>query len=149
MARKHQEDMDDIKYYLVLLIILKSVPRREQAILISTEGLLRQSADIDPKTEPDRYPVSNIQDYCGDLHGQTLFSRIHVVKVYNELLSPADCKKTATLTPSGYLKSKCLSDFQMEGRVSNTSWMKLCEIFPGDKSNYYTSHYYYLPNHIL
>ena len=53
-------------------------------------------------TTPDRYPIPHIQDLTASLAGQRIFSKIDLVRAYNQVpVAEADIPKTAVATPFG------------------------------------------------
>ena len=56
-------------------------------------------------TRPDRYPLPNIRDFTNNLRGCKFFSKLDLVKGYNQVpMSEADICKTAIVTPFGLFK---------------------------------------------
>ncbi|KAH9585982.1 Transposon Ty3-G Gag-Pol polyprotein [Schistosoma haematobium] len=54
------------------------------------------------KTIHDRYPLSHIHDSTATLRGKTVFSKIDLVKAYNQIpMATDDIPKTAMITPFG------------------------------------------------
>jgi hypothetical protein len=65
---------------------------------------------LNARTIPDRYPVRHIHDYSHQLFGFSVFSKIDLVRAYNQIsVHPADIHKTAITTPLGLFEFPFMS----------------------------------------
>jgi hypothetical protein len=77
---------------------------------------------------PDRYPVRHIQDSFHELFGCSIFSKIDLVRAYNQIpVHPDDIQKRALPLHSAYSSSiSCPSVCATPPRLSNASWTTSC-----------------------
>lgn len=57
---------------------------------------------LNARTIPDRYPIRNLQDFAYQLSGSHIFSKVDLIKAYNQIrVNEVDIPKTAITTPFG------------------------------------------------
>ncbi|KFD62660.1 hypothetical protein M514_03771 [Trichuris suis] len=73
-------------------------------------GIWRPCGDyhrLNNVTKPDRYPVPHGNDFSSLLFGRRMFSKIHLVRAYQQIpVHPKDVHKTAITTPFGLYEYK-------------------------------------------
>lgn len=57
---------------------------------------------LNARTIPDKYPIRHIQDFAHQLAGSKIYSKVDLIKAYNQIpVHPGDIMKTAITTPFG------------------------------------------------
>jgi hypothetical protein len=65
---------------------------------------------LNARTIPDRYSVRHIHDYSHQLFDSSVFSKIDLVRAYNQIpVHPADMQKTTITTPFGLFEFPFMS----------------------------------------
>ena len=61
---------------------------------------------LNDQTKRDKYPISTINDFTNELHGNTIFSHFDLVKAFHQIpIAPENVHKTAICTPFGLFES--------------------------------------------
>lgn len=104
---KTRASKDDFKSMLKLGIVRRSKSNYSSAMHVvpKMDGSWRFCGDyrsLNDCTVPDRYPVPQIQDFATGLHGSFIFSKVDVVRGYNQIpMVSEDVHKTTVITPFG------------------------------------------------
>ena len=62
---------------------------------------------LNAASEDDRYPMPHLQDFTIQLEGKSIFSKVDLVRAYNQVpMNASDIAKTAILTPFGLFEFK-------------------------------------------
>ena len=57
---------------------------------------------LNAASEDDRYPMPHLQDFTIHLEGKSIFSKVDLVRAYNQVpMNASDIAKTAIVTPFG------------------------------------------------
>ena len=65
---------------------------------------------LNAASEDDRYPMPHLQDFTIHLEGKSIFSKVDLVRAYNQVpMNASDIAKTAIVTPFGLFEYKRMS----------------------------------------
>jgi hypothetical protein len=83
---------------------------------------------LNVRTVPDRYPVRHLHDYSHQLSGCRFFSKIDVLRAYNQIpVHHDDIQKTAITTPFGLFEFPFMSfGLRNAAQTFQRSWTMFC-----------------------